>query len=529
MRPDRAAATARLQDALTRYADAKPRTQEWLLKLIDAMYRGKTTSDDQRTKTGQEPLTMIEYMFQHLSGVYGTKDLVNQYSAQLVATCLQCCADPRVATFQRFLMEEWDTRVLSAYLDAVKKLSEPARVACCDFPPDYLPAGARKGESSPVDIRKALWVAEKVLMRRSPKTAYVFAQLLSSRAEPITTLELDSYFVRQFEAGRAEFRRISSSVFLEALCGELARMEAAFREVLPEIFSQYDGDVDGYLTRRDVAALVGEMAAAMVQVGMQLPGVTADAAAAAAAAQPLLSQAGGGGAADAEREALVEAIWSTLLAAEADIRSHADVTTTYPDGGKGGGGGAALAAAVAAEPPPARLATGAAQLPVAGGALAESDLASARETAKCLLSVLVVRHWWHHGPALEALFAEAGGTAEQQLRQHASLLDGDMGGPHGDGRDGPRRAAALCAVLRLLMVKKADRFSSLLTSENLTGGPHNGPSAELEELLLRLTAAVRLLYGPPGSSWVLGSELDELAALSGLDPGDVAALPYGYK
>lgn len=58
------------------------------------------------------------------------------------------------------------------------------------------------------------------------------------------------------------------------------------------------------------------------------------------------------------------------------------------------------------------------------------------------------------------------------------LLDGDMGGPHGDGRDGPRRASALVTVMRLLLVKKADRFTSLLTVENLTGGPHSKQSGQ---------------------------------------------------
>lgn len=61
---------------------------------------------------------MVVGSFPRFAGQYGTKDLVNQYAAQLVATCLQNCAsDPRVGTFQRFLMEEWDTRVLCAYMD----------------------------------------------------------------------------------------------------------------------------------------------------------------------------------------------------------------------------------------------------------------------------------------------------------------------------------------------------------------------------------------------------------------------------
>jgi hypothetical protein len=193
--------------------------------------------------------------------MYGTRELVNQYSAQLVASVLSFVgADLRVSTFHKFLMEEWDTRVLAVYMDgelllglqartharthgrpsccmpplhtalaqhvlssvtrcwrmgaraigqqpvpttqedatarlpfvgptarvcqqfscrgdsitsvrappflplptAMRKVSEPARVPCCDFPNDYVPAGGRKGDSPALDIRKALWVSDKV-------------------------------------------------------------------------------------------------------------------------------------------------------------------------------------------------------------------------------------------------------------------------------------------------------------------------------------------------------------------------------
>lgn len=45
------------------------------------------------------------------------------------------------------------------------------------------------------------------------------------------------------------------------------------------------------------------------------------------------------------------------------------------------------------------------------------DLHTAREAARRLLSVLVTRHWTHHGETLEGYFAEAGALAEQQLKQ----------------------------------------------------------------------------------------------------------------
>lgn len=58
----------------------------------------------------------------------------------------------------------------------MRKMSEPARLPCCDFPPDWAP---KKGGPPMVDVRKCLWVADKVLMRRHTKTAYTFAAALA--------------------------------------------------------------------------------------------------------------------------------------------------------------------------------------------------------------------------------------------------------------------------------------------------------------------------------------------------------------
>ena len=45
-------------------------------------------------------------------GTYGTRDLVNQYAAQTVATLqLYRKNDVRLATFYKFLFETWDTKV----------------------------------------------------------------------------------------------------------------------------------------------------------------------------------------------------------------------------------------------------------------------------------------------------------------------------------------------------------------------------------------------------------------------------------
>lgn len=63
------------------------------------------------------------------------------------------------------------------FLDALKRLGEPARLPCCDFPADW--SGAKKGGHPQADVRKCLWVADKVLLRRHTRTAYTFAATLA--------------------------------------------------------------------------------------------------------------------------------------------------------------------------------------------------------------------------------------------------------------------------------------------------------------------------------------------------------------
>lgn len=535
LRPDRAAANVRLQDALTRYADSKPRTMDWLLKLIDAMYRGKGASDEQRAKQGQEPLSLVEYMFQHLTGMYGTRELVNQYSAQLVASVLSFVgADLRVGTFHKFLMEEWDTRVLAVYMDAMRKVSEPARVPCCDFPMDYVPSGGRKGDAPALDVRKALWVADKVLLRRAPKVAYMFAQSLNQRAEAVKDVELDSYFtapgyygadalqVRAFEAQRAEFRRISSAAFLDALCAEWVRVEAVLRDVLPEVHRERDSNADGWIVRSDVSAMLAEMSAAMA------PPPGAGAANGEDAAGAALSED--------ELAGVVDGLWSALQQGEADARARAEaggagLAGLYPEGSQSQASGpsgiqhigrdAFVEACTKSDlvrswvrlhrTPHAGVMRRMMTLNGKVETIDEAALEAAREAARILVGALAARHWALHGPGLQRYFADAGGQLENQLQQQASILEAPLPTAGRDAKDGARRAAALAAVLRLLLVRKAERLGTLLQQDNLTSGPRYGPEAELEELMQRLTGAVQLLYGPAGAPWVVAEELADMA------------------
>jgi hypothetical protein len=46
------------------------------------------------------------------------------------------------------------------YLDAWRRLQEPSKVPCVEFP--VTAATALRGEPFPADVRKCLWVADKV-------------------------------------------------------------------------------------------------------------------------------------------------------------------------------------------------------------------------------------------------------------------------------------------------------------------------------------------------------------------------------
>ena len=225
---------------MERYPDIRSRTLEWMTKLIDAVYKGKLSSDEQRGRAGQPPLPLLDHFFSHLTGVYGTRELVNQNMAQVMATLeefrgvnneegsgvdrgegegrayrvrgeltvayprapffrqplmpqksLQCTvplpppllsplpphfspfpptlspfppkllrsppsplqADPRLITFDKFLREQWGPRLLSVYLEGLRAVGQPARLPCCDFPPDY---SATRGGPALLDVRKGL-------------------------------------------------------------------------------------------------------------------------------------------------------------------------------------------------------------------------------------------------------------------------------------------------------------------------------------------------------------------------------------
>lgn len=80
---------------------------------------------------------MLLYALSGCVGFYGTKRLVNEYSASVVATVNKYHRqDARVEVFGHFLSELWDTSTLTVFLNAFGKLQEAAKVPCIELPPD---------------------------------------------------------------------------------------------------------------------------------------------------------------------------------------------------------------------------------------------------------------------------------------------------------------------------------------------------------------------------------------------------------
>lgn len=59
---------SRLLDALKKYNNVKPRSLEWLLKLLDGLYRAKMQNDEQRRMSGATIQSLSDFMFKHLAG-----------------------------------------------------------------------------------------------------------------------------------------------------------------------------------------------------------------------------------------------------------------------------------------------------------------------------------------------------------------------------------------------------------------------------------------------------------------------------
>jgi len=461
-------AGARLHDAIARHSNVRPRTLDWLLKLIDGIYKSKAANDELRVKSGQGPMPLLDFLFQHLAGMYGARELVNQYVAQVIATLNAFKgSEPRLATFQKCLDGVWSPSVLSVYIDGMRKLAEPARLPCIDFPADFSP---RRGGEPVADVRKCLWVADKLLFKRHNKTAYAFAAALALKGEPVTDAELSQFFVapgyygpdvatmQAYERSRAEFRRVPVHMFLEELCKEYIRCEKVLFDLLPQLFSRWDSDGDGLMKRSDISSMLEHMA----QKGTPLQ----------------------------ELEAEADAFWTRMVSSDA----------SSADGGNAPAVGDAIAVHSDNVPMPAVMLSCAAFMQAAPQSstlrayvrLYKTPPARVRnnfsteEQVRLLLLVLISRHWSCHGPFLSKHF-DGMGSLQAKVREMSDTMVKEQ--------DGMRKALMLHALLKVMINQRLDRLIEQVTPSRNSSSTTSALHPEFESGLLQLTTAVKVLYG----------------------------------
>ncbi|KAK9807537.1 hypothetical protein WJX72_001951 [[Myrmecia] bisecta] len=261
----------RLREAVIRYSDVKPRSMEWLLKLVENLYKTKALKDEQCDKAGMERCSLPDHMFTFLLATYGAKSLVNEYASCIMITLAKYASqDLRLRVFQYFIKEDWDTAVLSLFLTAMQHLAAPSRVPCVEFPADY---SLRRGASNLVCVHKCIAVADRMLGERSVATSRSFAASLVKRSLPTDEEEEELYKVSPegldtrdaAAAGTAvhvthgRYQKITSIMFLNELCREYVRCEAQFIEILPSLIQVHDSDLNGMMEKAELQALLTKL------------------------------------------------------------------------------------------------------------------------------------------------------------------------------------------------------------------------------------------------------------------------------
>ncbi|KAL0050961.1 hypothetical protein WJX82_011093 [Trebouxia sp. C0006] len=254
-----------LHEAMAAYPDVKPRSMEWCLKLVDALFKSKRVKDAECDRANVPRALFMDHVFAHLLMTYGAKNMVTEFAACLMVTVRRHKAfDLRLEIFERFATSEWDLRILSGFLAADQLLGEPTRVVCCDYPPTHAPV--RYG-SPWVCIHKCIFVADMVLGKRSAATTHAFAAQLVARAAPAEEQEVQKYFVdpqstseREAESEalakslmKSGMKKMSAIQFKQALCMELLRCESIVKDTLPSIIKEFDLDDSGGLSQVELS------------------------------------------------------------------------------------------------------------------------------------------------------------------------------------------------------------------------------------------------------------------------------------
>jgi len=244
---------ARLANAMIKYADAKPRSKEWLLGMMEKLYKEKI----QRlaNNAGASALTMPEFMFVALKAQYGAEKIVDQYSAEVVATLKKYQKDEkRIENFARFLSEEWDMHILHKYLKALQMCSEPVgfpHVAYDQKPPHL--------KDPFICMYKMPWIARQVIGFRQEDAEQSFVarcmKLTEKAADPDWKL-----FLAAGGKSNQELGKLKRANFLSELCGELHFLSTCKEEHVNRIFREYDINRNGKIGLSEVEHLVRDCA-----------------------------------------------------------------------------------------------------------------------------------------------------------------------------------------------------------------------------------------------------------------------------
>jgi len=263
-----------LKEAMFKYKSLKPRAKDWVVRIIDKLYEGKASQDAKLLREGEELVAMPDYLFSHLQAQYGAKSLVQEYTASIIITMRQFLSeDIRLQSFARFLSQEWDTPVLSVFLEGAGRATALGAMAqpCCEFPDTYTPG---RGLPGWVCTWKAMAISDMLLGSRSPACRDGFHKILHHFACPIEPAERARYFwspalstaateaereaaAAAEEAARGqEMSKLSVPRFLDCLCAEYNRVEGLLEEVVPMLFKDHDTDFSGFLNRKEVDVML---------------------------------------------------------------------------------------------------------------------------------------------------------------------------------------------------------------------------------------------------------------------------------
>uniref|UniRef100_A0A061QUS2 EF-hand domain-containing protein n=2 Tax=Tetraselmis sp. GSL018 TaxID=582737 RepID=A0A061QUS2_9CHLO len=435
-----------LREALYKFQDTPPRSPEWAVKVVEAVYKLAALQEAKGKADHNESVPNL--LISHFASQYGAKSLVQEYASATVATLRKFHPTHiQLDVFQQFLSEEWSYPVLSMFLEAVRLCETPESmtVPCVEYPID-----TKQKAKNHICLRKAVAVAEHLLGRRPSECVAGFTlriQRLSERADPQEVATYyspgsTSYGLDDEEARRGPFRKMKLYAFLRSLCVEAERLRVAVKEAAPKLFREWDTDYDGLLRREDIEAM-------MTRIARQ----------------------GHGQELDSKDQA--EALWKSCVRIEEIEAAHAETTPSAEAIGLKAFQEAATRDPVVSQylkmlyaPPPPP----------------EMDEAS-QDLQEKMLYVLAERNWKEYSNFVFTIIDDLGdmlGAEESNLRGMIAKMENE---PHGGSK-----LRLLVSIIKLLVETKVQHLLSLCN-------PNPQANSNLETELESMERALKVMYG----------------------------------